>query len=172
MSLKKTWRSRRWHVNLQVRQDLPTRSAVTRQLAKLRASEATALAAGDAAAAHSARVEAEKLQRELNRLGSIPASGDYPFEVTVWQIGDAFWVAVEAEPYQQFQVALRKRRPEVPIMVIALTNSRLPTYLPPAEAYGTGIYQETIALLAAGSLETLTQDVGQQIERWLNIEER
>jgi hypothetical protein len=54
---------------------------------------------------------------------------------------------------------------------MTLTNSRLPTYLPLATAYGAGIYQESIALLAAGALERLTQEVGDEIQRWRSREE-
>ncbi|MFN4258606.1 MAG: hypothetical protein ACK4RK_04865 [Gemmataceae bacterium] len=41
------------------------------------------------------------------------------------------------------------------------------SHLPPAELYGKGIYQESIAVLAPGCLETLTQAIARQIEEWL-----
>jgi hypothetical protein len=38
------------------------------------------------------------------------------------------------------------------------------SYLPPRELYGTGIYQETIAVVAPGSLEQVIESVAQRIE--------
>ena len=62
---------------------------------------------------------------------------------------------------------VRERFPGVPIMVITLTNGWRPGYLPTADAYGKGIYQETIALLAAGTLEQLLDAVGEQVKAFL-----
>ena len=59
------------------------------------------------------------------------------------------------------------RFPGVPIIVATLANGSRPTYLPTAETYGKGIYQESIALLAAGSLEKVIDAVGRQIDEWI-----
>ena len=45
----------------------------------------------------------------------------------------------------------------------AVVNGSRPTYLPPREAYGKGLYQESVAILAPGSLEQLIQTVGEQL---------
>jgi hypothetical protein len=45
------------------------------------------------------------------------------------------------------------------VIVATLANDWQPGYLPTAESYGHGIYQETIAVLAAGSLEMLIESV-------------
>jgi hypothetical protein len=65
------------------------------------------------------------------------------------------------------QRALRDRFAGVPIVVATLTGGARPAYLPTAEAYGKGIYQETIAVLAAGSLERLIEEVAGRIASWL-----
>jgi hypothetical protein len=39
-------------------------------------------------------------------------------------------------------------------------------YLPTADTYGKGLYQETIAVLAPGSLEKLIDEVAGQIAAW------
>jgi hypothetical protein len=108
------------------------------------------------------------MTRQLVRLGSISGGDSYPFPIHLWQLGGAIWVAVESEHYQLLQRSLRERFPEVVIVVATIVNGSLHTYLPPREVYGTGIYQETIALLAPGSLETLIEEIAAQIGEWLN----
>ena len=44
-----------------------------------------------------------------------------------------------------------------------IANEASPAYLPPAELYDTGIYQETIAVLAPGCLETLIEAISEKI---------
>jgi hypothetical protein len=82
-------------------------------------------------------------------------------------MGDALWLAVEAEHYQFLQRSLRERVPGVPIVVMTLANGSRPSYLPTADAYGKGIYQESIAVLAPGCLETLTEDVAGAMAEWV-----
>ena len=52
-------------------------------------------------------------------------------------------------------------------LLLALANGSRPTYLPTAGAYGKGIYQESIAVLAPGSLEQLLEGVCKQLEALL-----
>jgi hypothetical protein len=47
-----------------------------------------------------------------------------------------------------------------------LHNGARVAYLPPADVYGQGIYQESIAVLAPGWLEHLVDEVGEQIQAW------
>ena len=81
-------------------------------------------------------------------------------------MGSAFWVAVAGELYHLFQRTLRERFPGVPIVVLTLANGWGPSYLPVADAYGKGIYQETIALLERGCLEQVTQAVSEQLAHY------
>jgi hypothetical protein len=81
-------------------------------------------------------------------------------------MGDAFWVAVEGEHYSLLQRALRERFPRSPLLVLTLANGSRPSYLPTADTYDTGIYQESIAVLARGCLETLIEAIAAQIRPW------
>jgi len=78
------------------------------------------------------------------------------------------WLAVEAEHYQLLQRTLRERFAGVPIVVATLANGARCTYLPTIDAYHKGIYQESIAVLAPGSLEQLIDAIGRQIDAWLS----
>jgi hypothetical protein len=109
----------------------------------------------------------ERMTRWLTRLAALPPGPTFPLPVTLWQAGDAFWLAVEAEHYQHLQTALRARCAGVPLVVMTLANSSRVAYLPPADVYGQGIYQESIAVLAPGCLEQLVGEVGEQIQAWL-----
>src|SRR5262249_21137412 len=109
----------------------------------------------------------ERMARRLTRLAALPPGSTFPLPVTLWQIGDGHWLAVEAEHYQRLQQALRGRFPGMPVVVMTLANGSRPAYLPPAGAYGKGIYQESIAVLAPGCLEQVIDAIGRQIEAWL-----
>ena len=81
------------------------------------------------------------------------------------------WVAVEAEHYQTLQRTLRERFPGTPIVVMTLANGSRQSYLPTAEAYDTGMYPETIAVLARGSLEKLIEAISERIAAWRQTRE-
>ena len=83
-------------------------------------------------------------------------------------MGDALWLFVPGELYQTTQVTLRQRFPGHPIVVATLTGDWQPGYLPAASAYGHGIYQETIACVAKGALETLTEAIAREIEHLID----
>ena len=110
----------------------------------------------------------ERTTRRLVRIRILPAGESFPFPVTLWHIGDAFWLAVEGEPYQLLQVALRERFPGIPIVVMELAGGSRCSYLPPREVYGRGIYQESIAVVAPGSLEKLIDAIAEQITEWIS----
>src|SRR6516225_4433698 len=105
------------------------------------------------------------MTRWRTRVAVLPPGQAFPLPVTLWRTGDALWLAVEAEHYQQLQRSLRQRSPGVPIVVMTLANGSRPTYLPTADAYGRGIYQESIAVLAPGCLEALINAVSAEIQR-------
>ena len=65
------------------------------------------------------------------------------------------------------RIALRQRFPGTPIVVSVLANGTRCFYLPTRETYGKGIYQETVAVLAPGSLETLVEAIGERVAEWL-----
>lgn len=161
------WRRERGCVRLPYRCDLPKVQDVEKEREELLAAERQARGANDEAAAGQLRALAERKTRLLSRLRSLPSGQDYPLEIVLWRMGDAVWVAVEGEPYHRLQKALRARFPKTPTVIAALANGWGPSYLPPREVYGTGIYQESVAVLEAGSLERLTDELADRIERCL-----
>ena len=80
----------------------------------------------------------------------------------------AVWVALQGEHYSLLQRALRERFPERPILVCTVTDGWLPGYVPTADTYGKGIYQESVAIVAPGSLERLIEVLCRQIDACLS----
>lgn len=160
---KKRWRVRRWTLDLPYRPGLPTVEGTRAERERWLAAERNAPNATEARDAHAM---VERMDRVLNRLDVLPAGPTYPFAMALWQLGDAFWLAVESEHYQLLQRAVREACAGVPIVVMTIVNGSRATYLPPAEIYDKGIYQESIALLAAGCLEKVIDAALQQIRAW------
>ena len=96
------------------------------------------------------RAMAEQAWRLIDKLSLLPPGPDYPLAVVLLQTGDAFWLALEAEHYNVLQRELRERFPDVALVVMTLMDGGRVAYLPTAETYGKGLYQETIAVLAPG----------------------
>jgi hypothetical protein len=165
------WRLRRWTVDLSYRSDLPTLEQTRAELQRWQSEEEAARASGDQQKAGDCRALAERCRRRLARLAQLPGGAAFPMPVALWRIGGGFWLAVEGEMYQAFQRQLRERCAGVPLLVLTLANGSRPAYLPPAEAYGKGIYQESIAVLERGCLERLTEAVGEEMARWLRQEQ-
>lgn len=161
-----TWRVNRFTVPLDYRPGLSSPEALRAERTRLVAQKGAAEQAGDATATRDVHALIERVDRQLLRLSCLPAGDTFPFPVTLWQMGDALWLAVEAEHYQYFQRTLRERFPHVPLVVITLANGSRPSYLPTADVYDTGIYQETIALLARGSEERLVDAIGEKIAKF------
>jgi hypothetical protein len=157
------WRLRRCTVELPYRPGLPSAEEVRAELAHWQVEEQAARLAGDAAKARDCRALVERQTRWLTRNAALPPGPTFPLPVTLWQMGNALWLAVEGEHYQQLQRALRERFPEVPVVVMTLANGSRPAYLPTADVYGKGIYEESIAVLAPGCLERLIEEVERQV---------
>ena len=51
------------------------------------------------------------------------------------------------------------------VMVATVTNDWQPGYLPTASSYGYGIYQEVIAAVGPGALETLIEKVTRECRK-------
>lgn len=154
-------------VELPYRPDLPTEAAARSELARWEAEEAAARAAGDTDRVRNARAGAERMTRQLARLAALPPCPAYPFRVSLLRLGSAVWVFTPGELYQHFQVTLRARFPHLAVVVVTLTNDWQPGYLPTEATYGKGIYQDVIAAVAPGSLETLTEAVVREVESLL-----
>lgn len=147
------WEVRTEVVDLPYRKDLPTVTQLEAALARW--SDLENAGSSETDPTINPRAEAEKAKRSLERRRSLPDGETYPYRVSLMRIGDAVWVSVQGEPYSLLQAELRKRFPDFTIVVAAISNSWGIAYLPPAKAYGSGRYQESIAILAPGCLETL-----------------
>ena len=66
------------------------------------------------------------------------------------------WCNVETE--------LRRRFPDKTLVIASISADWGASYLPPRELYDTGVYQESIAVVAAGSLEQLIKAIARRIE--------
>ncbi len=114
-----------------------------------------------------ARAMAERKRRMLHRLDQLPAGDAFPIESVVLKIGGAVWVILQGEFYSVLQTALRERFPDTPIIVATIASHWGASYLPPRELYGKGIYQESIAIVAEGGLETVIEKTGDTIASML-----
>jgi len=160
------WRCRRWTIPLAYRSDMPSTTQARLDFDRWKAEEAVAHAAGDESKAADGRAKAEQATRLINKLSLLPPGPEYPHPVLLLQTGDAFWLAVENEHYNVLQRALRERFPDVALVVMTLMDGGRAAYLPTADTYGKGLYQETIAVLAPGSLERLIEEVAGEMAAW------
>lgn len=162
------WRTRRFVVALPYRLDLPKADATKVELAKWESEETEARAANDEARVSKCRAMAEQMTRQLTRLAAMPPGPAYPYRIAVSRLGGSVWVFCPGELYQAFQVGLRERFPNAAVMIATVTNDWQPGYLPAASSYGYGIYQEVIAAVAAGALETVLEAVSREVKTLLN----
>jgi hypothetical protein len=145
--------------------ELPTEADTRTELAKWESEEAKARSVNNTVRVSECRAKAEQMTRQLARLAALPAGKAYPLRVTVAQLGGALWVFTAGELYQYFQRTLRERFPNFAVVVATLTNDWQPGYLPSAQSYGYGIYQEIITAVAPGTLEALTETVCREVKR-------
>ena len=163
LNSKAAWQRTGWREPLTYRAGQPTAAETRRELEQFLADEAVARAAGDEPRAAECRAMAERRTRLLHRLSQLPAGDTYPLQVVLWRIGDAVWVGVQGESYSLLQTELRRRFPDRIIIVASIAGDWGASYLPPRELYDTGIYQESIAVVAAGSLEQLIESIAKRI---------
>jgi len=160
------WNVRHWNTDLQYRIDLPTVAAAEADLATWQARQQQAIADGHSQQACDYHARIEQAQRQLWRLQSLPQP-HFPLPVTVARLGDAIWLFIAGEHYQNLQTELRTRFPDRPIIVSTITNGWQPGYIPPAQVYGRGIYQEQIAVVAPGTAEQLLSNITDQVQSLL-----
>ena len=109
------------------------------------------------------RVEIERLERALDRRKLVGDGKEGDLSCTVWRLGEAFLVATPAEPYTQFQIALRQQFPDAAVAVL-MASDGAKNYLPLPEAFQRDVYQVRVSLYEAGALEQVTAQVAQVIE--------
>ena len=160
----RNWKTQHSTVAIPYRDDLPNRDSLLAEDTKWRAIEEEALASDDGARAREARAMVERARRRLTRVAHIPEGTEYPYPLRLWRIGDAIWVALDGEHYNILQKRLRERYPDVPLVIGTLANGSNVWYVPDAESYGKGLYQEEGSILRQGALEMLIDALGQEIE--------
>ena len=159
------WKLQDLTIPVDYRPDLPTIEFTKAEQTKWNAEIEKARAAGDEAALSEARARAERMTRQLAKLSSLPPGKTFPYVVSLAQLGGVLFVVAPAELYQVFQLELRKRFPQFTTVVATIANDWQPGYFPDRATYGKGIYQEQIAVVAPGSLETVIQKVGDGIAK-------
>ncbi len=151
--------------------DLPCRSGMDRgelaaELASWSTREQESEARGDAIEVRDCRAHAERARRWLGRLDDLklsPGHG-YSLRFSVHLLGDAVWCTCGGEPYNLIQRELRRRFPELTVILSPLAGDLQVAYLLARDCYGKGLYQEEPSCLAPGCLELLTEAMADRIE--------
>lgn len=168
LSQQADWRWESVTVQLPYRHDLPTIEQTTEERDHWLAQESLARETGDEDRLRICRAQIEQRTRQLTRLNALAPGRSYPLTVDVGILGDAIWILLPGELYQVFQTTLRERLAPHPVVIGTLTNDWQPGYIPPAQVYGYGIYQEVIAATAPGCLETLIESIDRHVSALLN----
>lgn len=164
----RVWRSTECRIELPLRVDLPRRDALLAERDRWRAEEQSAAAAGDTDRARDARAMAERATRRLVRVAQLPNGRSYSYAASLWRAGDAIWLLLNGEHYNVLQTELRRRFPNYTLVIGTLANGSDVWYLPDADSYGKGLYQEEASVLERGSLETLIDALTLSIRRLIN----
>jgi hypothetical protein len=159
------WGEAREILPLRYRPGLPKLNEVEDERRRWLTDEEAAQKRGEAR--RDARAMVERQTRMITRLKQLPDGETFPYQLVVWRMGDAIWLAAQGEPYNLLQSALRQKFAGTPVVVCSIANGWGPSYLPPAELYDRGIYQESIAALAPGSLEAVIAEAASRIEKLL-----
>ncbi|MEO8495594.1 MAG: neutral/alkaline non-lysosomal ceramidase N-terminal domain-containing protein [Planctomycetota bacterium] len=159
------WSSAVCEVDLPYRDDLPRRDELLADQRRWQADEQAALAASDPARAREARAMAERATRRLVRVEHLDDGNAFPYRAELWRAGDAIWIPLNGEHYNVLQRGLRERFPDHTLIVGTLANGSNVWYLPNADSYGKGLYQEEASILARGSLEKLTEALVETIQK-------
>lgn len=162
------WRWDSFHVELPYRDDLPTIAETLAERDHWRAEEVAAIASGDTARVQESRAQLEQRTRQLARLEALVPGRVWPLPVTVGILGDVIWIFVPGEHYQSLQQSLRTRLAPRPVFVTTITNDWQPGYIPPADVFGRGIYQELIAATAPGAAEQLLDEITARVAALLS----
>ena len=165
LSRQATWQVRQWTVDLAYRHDLPGLAETQEDHRHWQEEEEKARKAGDLDKVRDFRALVEQKNRQITRLSVLPAGKAFPYQVTVWKLGNAYWNLVPGELYQIFQITLRQRFPTHKVIVATLTGDWQPGYVPQASSYGYGIYQDVISPVGAGSLEVLIESITREIRK-------
>lgn len=164
LSRQESWHWKRLTAELPYRHDLPTAQQTTSERDHWLVEEDRARLTGDEHRLRFCRALVEQRTRQLARLQALVPGPCYPLAVQIGLLGEAVWIFVPGELYQVFQTTLRERLAPRPVVVTTLTNDWQPGYIPPANTYGYGVYQEIIAATAPGCLETLLEAISRAVQ--------
>lgn len=142
-------------VELPLRPDLPKRAELLAEQSHWQQEFELAGAAGDAVAMRDARAMIERATRRLIRVAHLPETSTITYKVPLCKMGDAIWVSLNGEHYNILQTELRRRFPNHTLIIGTIANGSDVWYLPDAESFGKGLYQEEASILSQGSLEKL-----------------
>lgn len=159
LTRQETFQRVRWDEPLHYRAGRPSAEQTEAEWKQCLAQETEARAAGETSQAEDFRALAERKNRLLTRLRQLPKGDTFPLQVVILKIGGGVWIGVQGEAYSLLQTALRRKFPTHAIVLATIAADWGASYLPPRELYDTGIYQETIAVVAAGSLEQLIESI-------------
>jgi len=165
---KKLWIEKDLTIPLPYRIDLPKLEETLKLLAHYEKQEALALQVKDDIKALEFRALVEQMNRQITRLSVLSGTDNYQYKIRLLLWGDSIWIFAPGELYQVFQVQLRNRFPKYSLVISTITNEWQPGYFPEASTYGYGIYQEKIATVAPGCLETLIEIVARGINQMLD----
>ena len=88
------------------------------------------------------------------------------FPIWVVRLGQVVFVGIPAEAFTDLQVELRRRFPDLAIVVTNDTNGTY-NYLPPAAYYGNGAYEQDCADFGPGCLEIVTMEAARLIREMM-----
>jgi hypothetical protein len=146
---------------------LPERASLETEVNTWEARRRKAEALGDDTGARDCGARSERARRWLGRIADLPPGGTYPVRLSVLRLGDAVWVTCAGEPYSALAVELRRRFPDMVLLVTPLSGEMQVAYMLPRELYGKGLYQEEPSPLAPGCLEDLIEAIAVRIEEHL-----
>jgi Neutral/alkaline non-lysosomal ceramidase, N-terminal len=159
-----TWRSVVCQVELPFRDDLPRRDELLAERCRWEKEERNANDANDLDRAREARAMVERATRRLVRVEHLSDDNVFRYRAELWRMGDAIWIPLNGEHYNVLQRELRERFPQYTLILGTLANGSDVWYLPDAESYGKGLYQEEASILARGSLELLAAALTSSIQ--------
>jgi hypothetical protein len=108
------------------------------------------------------RVLSERLRRRIELIRGLGGSSAYRMPVWFWRMGTSIVVAQSAEPYSDFQTALRSRFKYLAVAVVNVANGAN-GYLHPSELADSDIYQVWQSPFGPDSLAILIDACGNQI---------
>ena len=143
--------------------EVPTAAELERDLERFTAEQQEADAKSDAVAARDFGARAERCRRWLGRIALLPDGKTFDINFSVHHFGDAVWITCSAEPYSWLGNELRRRFPDLILLISPISGNTQVAYLLPRDRYGQGLYQEEPSALAPGCLEALTDAISAKI---------